>query len=546
MTRRFPVLVLCVLLSVSAFAQNSRHELVKQKERLQAERDSLALLVGDLRDSLAQTRALILGLSAAPAEEKQPARWYTEGMNEFRFGEPTARELEHYDLDVPDSVLVQRIEAIHSAIPLTYNDDVRKWIGIFLRKKSFPRMIGLSRYYFPILEEALLSRGLPEELKYMAVIESEFMPTAKSRSGALGLMQFMPKTAIGFGLTWDSFRDDRLDPYKSAESAARMLESYYRRYNDWPMTITAYNYGPGNVDKAIERSVKAGNDPLDYHAARDYFVGRRGVSQEAQEYMGRFVAAVYVFHYYKEHGIQEDPASVPEPLVEFEVTDLLHFQQVSDLVGVPLEVLEQYNPQYYRDIIRGTGDDILRIPESYLHDYVQAEDSVYLHRKDEFLGPRVITRTSDGRIVPAETEYKVAKGDNLGKIARQFGVSVSDLRSWNKLRNDNLRIGQVLIVSGYAAGVSKGAGSAPAKAAEKKAETKKEEKADEAEKEAEPDNKADESSEKPVEFVTYKVKKGDTLFGIAREHGCSVDDLKSWNDLSSNALSIGQKLKIRK
>lgn len=517
LSRRLSASAICLLIGLSAFAQNSRHELVKQKERLQAERDSLALLVGDLRDSLAQTRALVSGLSAGEVVEPQPARWYTEGMNEFRFGEPTARELEHYDLDVPDSVLVQRIEAIRSAVPLTYNDDVRKWIGIFLRKKTLPRMIGLSRYYFPILEEALLSRGLPEELKYMAVIESEFTPTAKSRSGALGLMQFMPKTAIGFGLTWDSFRDDRLDPYKSAESAARMLESYYRRYNDWPMTITAYNYGPGNVDKAIERSVKAGNDPLDYHAARDYFVGRRGVSQEAQEYMGRFVAAVYVFHYYKEHGIKEDPASVPEPLVEFEVTDLLHFQQVSDLVGVPLEVLEQYNPQYYRDIIRGTDDDILRIPESYLHDFVQAEDSVYLHRKDELLGPRVITRTSDGRIVPAETEYKVAKGDNLGKIARQFGVSVSDLRSWNKLRSDNLRIGQVLIVSGYAAGVSKGASSTPPKAEEKQAE-----------------------------YITYKVKKGDTLFGIAHEHGCSVDDLKSWNNLSSNALSIGQKLKIRK
>ena len=536
MTRRLSALALCLLLSVSAFAQNSRHELVKQRDRLQAERDSLQLLVGDLRDSLAQTRELISGLAAMPVEEKQPARWYTEGMNEFRFGEPTQKELEHYDLDVPDSVLVQRIAAIRSAIPLTYNDDVRKWIGIFLRKKSLPRMIGLSRYYFPILEEALLSRGLPEELKYMAVIESEFTPTAKSRSGALGLMQFMPKTAIGFGLTWDSFRDDRLDPYKSAESAARMLESYYNRYHDWPMTITAYNYGPGNVDKAIERSVKAGNDPLDYHSARDYFVGRRGVSQEAQEYMGRFVAAVYVFHYYKEHGIKEDPAAAPEPLVEFEVRDLLHFQQVSELVGVPLEVLEQYNPQYYRDIIRGTDDDVLRIPESYLHDFVQAEDSVYLHRKDELLGPRVITRTSDGRIIPAETEYKVVKGDNLGKIARQFGVSVSDLRSWNKLKNDNLRIGQVLIVSGYAAGASKGASSAP-KASEKK-ETKTE-----AKKETKTESKP---AEKKAEFITYKVKKGDTLYGIAREHGCSVDDLKSWNKLSSNALSVGQKLKIRK
>ncbi|MDT3365773.1 MAG: LysM peptidoglycan-binding domain-containing protein, partial [Bacteroidota bacterium] len=148
----------------------------------------------------------------------------------------------------------------------------------------------------------------------------------------------------------------------------------------------------------------------------------------------------------------------------------------------------------------------------------------------------------DGRIVPAETEYKVIKGDNLGKMARQFGVSVSDLRSWNKLKNDNLRIGQVLIVSGYAAGASKGASSAPAKAAEKK-ESKKEEPKAETKTESKSESKP---AEKQAEFITYKVKKGDTLFGIAREHGCSVDDLKSWNNLSSNALSIGQKLKIRK
>ena len=522
--RRLPALLLGLLMTLPLCAQTSRHQLTKENRQLHAERDSLQQLVEDLRDSLMQTRELVSGLAlglGTPVEEHAgPAQWYTEGMNEFRFGEPTQKELEHYSLDVPDSVLVRRIAAIRSAVPLTYNDDVRKWIGIFLKKKSLPRMIGLSRYYFPILEEALLSRGLPEELKYMAVIESEFIPTAKSRSGALGLMQFMPKTAIGFGLTWDSFRDDRLDPFKSAETAARMLESYYKRYNDWPMTITAYNFGPGNVDKAIERSVKAGNDPLDYHSAREYFYGRKGLSQEAREYMGRFVAAAYVFTYYREHGIREDPASVPEPLVEFEVNDLLHFQQVSDLVGVPVEVLEQFNPQYYRDIIRGEEGDIIRIPESYLRDYVQAEDSLYLHRKDELLGPRVIVRTDDGKIVPAETEYTVRKGDNLGKIAAEFGVKVSDLRSWNKLKSDNLRIGQKLLVSGYAAGASSGASTSASSSST--------------------------SSPKAEEFTTYKVKKGDTLFGIARDNGCTVDELKQWNSLHSNSLSVGQKLKIRK
>ena len=184
----------------------------------------------------------------------------------------------------------------------------------------------------------------------------------------------------------------------------------------------------------------------------------------------------------------------------------------------------------------------------------------------------MITRTSDGRIIPAETEYKVVKGDNLGKIARQFGVSVSDLRSWNKLKNDNLRIGQVLIVSGYAAGASKGAASAPkasssgskekkqeAKKEEPKKEEAKEEKEDEVKEEGKEEVKEEAKEEKKEEakpekkqepkkdeYITYKVKKGDTLYKIARDHGCSVDDLKSWNKLTSNNLSVGQKLKIRK
>lgn len=512
-----------LLLTVPSRAQSSRHELHRQNQRLTEENDSLRLLVRDLEDSLAAARQLASELALHRSEPGKSAQWYTNGINDFHFGPVAEQELEQFSLEVPDSVLVERLEALHCAVPLTYNDDVRKWIGIFLRKKSLPRMIGLSRYYFPILEEALLTRGLPEELKYLAVIESEFIPTAKSRSGALGLMQFMPKTAKGFGLTWDSFRDDRLDPYKSAAGAADVLAAYYRRYEDWPLAISAYNFGPGNIDKAMERAIRDGHG-TDYHSAREYFFGRMGkgpLSVEAREYMGRFVAAVYVFHYYQEHGIEEDPAAVPEELVEFEVKDLLHFQQVSDLVGVPVEVLEQFNPQYYRDIIRGDSTDILRIPASYLHDYVQVEDSLYLHKKDEYLGPRVITRTDDGRIIPAATEYTVQQGDNLGKISRKFGVSVSQLKEWNHLKSDHLRIGQRLIVNGLAAEAAKKSTSSSS-------------------------SSSSGSGQKADEFTTYKVKSGDTLFKIAKAHGVSVDQLKKWNSLKSDNVKVGQKLKIKK
>ena len=447
MMRRFLLTLLLSALSAAALSAQSgtRRELVEQNRRLTRERDSMERLIRELRDSLQRIPAA----PAASEEEPLPARWYTEGMDAFPLATEAAdTSFGTYSLDVPDSVLIARIADIRSAVPLTYNDDVRKWIGIYLRKKSLPKMIGLSKYYFPILEETFLSYGLPEELKYIAVVESEFKPTARSRKGAQGLMQFMPGTAKQYDLVWDSFRDDRLDPFKAADAAARLLADNYKRFQDWPLAITAYDFGPGNVQAALERSIKRG-EGTDYHSARQHFFGSKGkgrLSNEAREYMGKFVAAAYVFNYYPQHGIVAEEAPSPADIQEFEVTDLLHFQQVSELIGVPMEVLEEYNPQYYRQIIRGKDGDLLRIPTAYLSDYVALEDSVYLHRKDELLGPRVITRTASGEIVPVESEYTVKKGDSLYKIARQYGVKVEELKSWNKLKNNNLRIGQKLII----------------------------------------------------------------------------------------------------
>ena len=517
---RFPrlILLLAALVgaTVSLHAQSpTRRDLLHENEKLAHQADSLQRVIAALQDSLSAAKSA-LEEAQMPAAEEQAAQWYTEQMSAFPLeddGSEEGSDLERLSLDVPDSVYVERIAAIRSAIPLTYNDDVRRWIGIYLRKKSLPQLIGLSRYYFPILEEAFLSYGLPEELKYLAVVESEFKPTAKSHKGAQGLMQFMPGTAKQYGLVWDSFRDDRLDPFKAADAAARLLADNYRRFQDWPLAITAYDFGPGNVQAALERANLLGQGQ-DYHSAREHFFGSMGrgkLSQEAREYMGKFVAAAYVFHYYPQHGIVADEAVAPTEMVEFEVTDLLHFQQVSDLVGVPIETLQRYNPQYYRQIIRGRDGDVLRIPSEYIGDFVAMEDSVYLHKRDELLGPRVIIRTASGEVLPAETTYTVVRGDNLSKIAHKFGVKIDDIKRWNKLKNNNLRIGQVLIINGAA-----------------------------------PQSGSSGSSSSKETYINYTVKSGDTLSKIARNHKVTVANLKKWNSLTSDNLKPGQVLKIRK
>ena len=343
-----------------------------------------------------------------------------------------------YTSSVPDSVFVQRLSDIKSFIPLTFNDVVKNYIILYSEKmpEKMGRVIGLGNYYFPIFQETFNRYDIPEELRAMAVIESMLKFDAVSRVGAKGMWQFMYQTAKKYGRVINSFVDERLDPVKAVDAAARYLSDSYAIFGDWQLAIASYNCGPGNVNKAIKRSGKT--DIWDIY----YFLPR-----ETRGYVPAFTGALYALNYYKEHGIRPEQLDFPAQVDTFHIHKMLHFKQVSELAGVPLETIKMLNPQYTHEIIPGSEKEswILRLPAHYTADYIAVEDSVHLYKADTLLSPVVIKKIKDGgdgqRIA-----YKVKSGDTLGGIAKRYGCTVKQIQKWNHLKGTTIRIGQTLSI----------------------------------------------------------------------------------------------------
>ncbi len=356
-------------------------------------------------------------------------------------------EDEKYDMetvsfssDVSDKEFKKRLEKINSCISLPYNETVRNYIIRYADKMpvKMGQMLGLAKYYMPIFEEILHKYGLPEELKYMAVIESALNPTAISKAGAGGMWQFMRTTGRSYGLQIDSYVDERFDVEKAADAAARYLKDAYGIFGDWNLAISSYNCGPGNVNKAIKRC--GGNT--------DYWNIYAYLPRETRGYVPAFVGAMYAFTYYKEHGIVPEECTLPAHVDTFHVNKNIHFKQISEVVGVPMELLKDLNPQYFREIIPGNEKTyVLRLPYEYTSRYIEYEDSVYKYKKDEIFNPAILDNTTSGyTVTESRIVYKVRKGDVLGRIANKYHVTVADIRKWNNLRSNNIRIGQNLVI----------------------------------------------------------------------------------------------------
>ena len=425
-----------------------------------------------------------------------------------------AEDISEYDMDsvrfqsnVPDEVYIERIKQMNSFISLPYNDVVKNYIILYSEKMptKMANILGLGKYYMPIFEEILNKYNMPEELKAMAVIESALNPTAVSRAGAKGMWQFMYATAKMYGLHIDSYVDERLDPVKSAEAAAQYLQDSYEIFGDWNLAIASYNCGAGNVNKAIRRS----------GGKRAFWDIYPYLPRETRGYVPAFVGALYAMTYYKEHGIKPEAIEMPAHVDTFKITKMLHLKQVSELTGAPLEELKNLNPQYSHNIIPGNSREyILRIPYNYTNAFIEHEDSLYRHKADEYFNPATLKKIVDGadgeRIV-----YKVKSGDVLGRIASRHRCTVDQIKRWNNLKNNNIRVGQTLII--YRGG------SAPSTASKSSSSSSA-------------------STAAPANATTYTVKSGDVLGKIAERHGCTVAQLKAWNNLSSNNIRVGQKL----
>ena len=448
--------------------------------------------------------------------------WYTHQM-------AINAQDDYYDMDsvrfasnVPDEVYIERLKKMNSFIQVPYNDIVRNYIIMYSEKmyKRMPYMLGLCKYYMPIFEEIFDKYELPIELEAMTIIESAMNPRAESRVGAKGMWQFMYTTAKSYGLHVDSFVDERMDPVKSCEAAALYLSDAYNMFGDWNLAIASYNCGAGNVQKAIRRA-----------GSRNFWDIWPYLPRETRTYVPAFVGALYTLEFYKEHGLKPESMVMPTAVDTLVIKKQLHLKQVSEITGAPLEELKNLNPQYRHEIIPGHEREyILRIPYQYTGSFIENEDTIYKHKAEIFFDPVAIKKIKDAgdgvRIV-----HKVKNGEYLGKIASKYHVSVAKIKKWNNLKNDNIRVGQSLVIYRGGSGPSTAQTSSSSSKSTKTASSSSQ-------------SSSSKSSTSGDTKITYTVKKGDSLGKIAEAHGVGLSKLKEWNGLKSNDIKIGQKLTI--
>ena len=331
-----------------------------------------------------------------------------------------------------DSVYMARLQSLPHVMEMTYNKVVKSCIERYARcPKDVGYMLGIGNtYYFPMFEEALERHNVPLELKYLPVIESALNARAKSPVGAMGLWQFMVGTGKIYGLEVNSMVDERRDPRKASDAAARYLADLYKRYNDWHLVIAAYNCGPGNVSKAI----RIANGKQNFWEIYPY------LPRETRSYVPLFIAANYIMNFYEHHNMC--PAT---PLFNYAtdtvmISDRVHLQQIAEKVGISLDELKFLNPQYRYDIIPGNIKPYpLVVPFEHVNSYALNRDSILAH-KPELAKREIKFEPSEGEVV----YYKVKSGDTLGGIAKKYKVSVKNLQKWNKLNSTTIHIGQKL------------------------------------------------------------------------------------------------------
>ena len=517
---------------------NGGKSLKKENERLRSELDSLKLELERYRIELEYTDSITNEMMDLYAENELKSAAginpedYTAEISDsllnlwYVHNRVNAEDISEYDMDsvkfesnVPDEVYIERIRQMNSFITLPYNDIVKNHIIRYSEKmpSTMGRILGLCEYYMPIFQETFDRYGLPEELMAMAIIESALNPLAVSRAGAKGMWQFMYQTAKMYGLHIDSFVDERLDPVKSADAAARYLRDAYAIFGDWNLAIASYNCGAGNVNKAIRRS-----------GSRKFWDLWPFLPRETRGYGPAFVGALYTVNFYKEHGIKPEPVQMPAHVDTFHINKMLHLKQVSELTGAPIDELKNLNPQYKHEIIPGNEREyILRLPYQYTNAFIDCEDSLYTHKADTYFNPATIKRIKDGgdgeRIV-----YRVQSGDYLGKIATKYRVSVAQIKRWNNLKSNDIRVGQKLIIyrGGKAPATSTSSTSKPAASTTKPAAPK-------------PVPAAD------GEYVIYTVQSGDSFYSISKNYpGVSAQNIMDFNGLSSSKLRPGMQIKI--
>ncbi|MGC8824333.1 MAG: LysM peptidoglycan-binding domain-containing protein [Bacteroidales bacterium] len=391
-----------------------------------------------------------------------------------------------------------RIEELSKTTPirLDYNADVQKYIDLYLdtRADRLSRYLALKDFYFPVFEAALDRYDLPLELKYLPVVESGLDPLARSPSGAMGLWQLLYPSAKFLGLNITSYKDERCDLYLSTDAACRYLKYLYSLFNDWQLTLAAYNGGPGEVRNAIARS----GGKTNFWELQPY------LSEQTRWYVPAFIAIVYLMNNAEAHGIR--PATISWPSIDtLKISHAAEFARIAEKINIPIQQLRELNPAYRKDFIPASDTpQILVLPSNKILPFLKYEYQIYaLSDTSEYFKHVQSNVDTAGKVMVL---YTVKTGDFLHKIALEKGCSPESIKAWNNLSADQLKVGQILKLW-----LPKTSAVAPRE-----------------------------------NFFYYTVKKGDTLYSIAEKFRCdSINDIKLVNNIADEKIRVGQVLKIR-
>ncbi|MEO8151385.1 MAG: LysM peptidoglycan-binding domain-containing protein [Bacteroidia bacterium] len=473
-----------------------------------------------------------------------------------------------------DEVYADRISKINTPIPLTYNSQVKGYIDLYASRKRdlTKRVMGLSNLYFPMYEEVLEREGLPLEFKYLSIVESALNPVAQSHCGATGLWQFMFNTGKMYNLSVNSYIDERKDPYKSTVAACQYFKDMYEIYHDWLLVIASYNCGPGNVNRAIIRS----GGKTDFWAVSPY------LPAETRGYVPAFIAVAYLMHYTAEHNL----SPIAPSITYFEtdtvnVFERISFSTLAKNLDIPADVISFLNPTYKRNMIPASTDgkaNVLRLPTNKITAFINNQNVI--NQQEQTLAaqrPDFSNLMKKSKYNPEEYEWVtkevkkshlVKRGETLNSIANKYSCSIAEVKKWNKLKSGKVVKGQKLnVFVDQQVAVKR-------KKVEKENETL-----------ANNDTSIKDTSYHLIDYINgtvpadqttvateihpnqkdlpedyYKtteaveegkvvyhiVQKGDTLYGIARAQGISVQELMRYNGFTSGKqLKAGSKIKVK-
>ena len=518
---------------VTLFAGPDRKSLLRERDSLRQanealilELDSLYQIYAELEyESIQEADSINLGImamdgidhlqisdtAAAVSRDSLLSLWYQQRDLNLMEVEPSDIDTIEMVSDIPDSIYISRLQKLNPYISVPYNRIIRNHIVYYTQKmpEKMERILGLSAYYIPIFEEIFDQYDMPLELTAMAVIESALNPKAVSRARAKGMWQFMYSTAKRYGLTINSYVDERFDPIASAHAAARYLRDSYLIFGDWTLAIASYNCGAGNVNKAIRRS----------GGSKDFWEIYPYLPRETRGYVPSFFAALYAMRYYKEHNLTPEHIPMPPHTDTIKVNKMLHFEQIAHYTGASIEELRTHNPQYLHDIIPGTEKEyILQLPYQFTGAFIDHENEIYAYNDSVYFSPAALKQIQQSA-EPSKIIHRVKRGETLSHIALRYGVSVKNIQRWNGI-GTRIREGQRLAIYTKGNGPATSSSSSSGKV----------------------------NTSVSNGYVMYTVRSGDNLWNIAKKFsGVSVNDLQRLNGLSKNSkIYPGKKLKIKK